>query len=299
MDVAITGASGLIGSALRQHLEARGDRVIPVVRRRPESGEDVIEWHPERDEIDASAFAGLDAVVNLAGESIGARRWSAEEKRRLVESRVRSTKLLARTLAHVERAPGVLVSGSAMGYYGSRGNEELRESSPRGDGFLADLASEWGSATAEAEQAGRRVAHVRTGLVLDGDAPALTRMLLPFKLGLGGRLGNGRQFWSWISLVDEVRAITWLLDHDIAGPVNLAGPMPVTNAEFTRALGRVLHRPTLLPVPKLALHVLLGGQLADELLFSSLRVVPEVLVRSGFAFEHTTVDAALAAALKR
>ena len=299
MDVAVTGSSGLIGTALRKHLEARGDRVIPVVRRQVTSGEDAIEWHPERDEIDANALAGIDAVVNLAGESIGARRWSAEEKRRLIDSRVRSTQLLARTLAQVERPPAVLVSGSAMGFYGSRGDEELRESSPRGDGFLADLASAWESATATAERAGRRVAHVRTGLVLDRHAPALTRMLVPFKLGLGGRLGSGRQYWSWISLADEVRAITWLLDHDIAGPVNLVAPAPITNAEFSQALGRALHRPARLPVPKIALEVLLGRQLADELLFSSQRLVPEVLMREGFEFEHVTIDDALAAVLER
>jgi len=297
MDVAITGSSGLIGTALCRHLEQRGDRVIRVVRRAPQPGEDAIEWHPERDEIDAGGFEGIDAVVNLAGESIGARRWSTEQKIRLIETRVRSTTLLSRTLAQASRPPATLVSGSAMGYYGDRGSAELRESSAQGSGFLADLAAAWEAATEEASRAGRRVAHVRTGLVLDAEAPALTRMLLPFKLGLGGRLGSGRQFWSWISLADDVRAITWLLDHDIAGPVNLVGPAPVTNAEFSRALGRALHRPALLPVPKLALRLLLGRELADELLFASQRVLPEVLLGSGFAFEHETIDAALAAAL--
>jgi uncharacterized protein (TIGR01777 family) len=297
MDVAVTGSSGLIGTALCRHLEQRGDRVIRVVRRTPQPGEDAIEWHPDRDEIDAKAFEGLDAVVNLAGESIGARRWTQEQKARLIDTRVRSTTLLSRTLAEATRPPATLVSGSAMGYYGKRGDEELLESSAPGRGFLADLARAWEEATAAAVRAGRRVALVRTGLVLGGDAPALTRMLLPFKLGLGGRLGNGRQYWSWISLADEVRAIAWVLDHDIAGPVNLVGPAPVTNAEFSRALGRALHRPAVLPVPKVALRVLLGHQLADELLFASQRVTPDVLRRSGFTFEHATVDAALAAAL--
>lgn len=299
MEVAVTGSSGLIGAALCRHLEERGDRVVRVVRRSPEPGEDVIEWHPDRDEIDSGAFDGLDAVVNLAGESIGARRWSAEQKRRLIDTRVQSTRLLSRVLARSSRAPATFVSGSAMGYYGSRGDEELVESSPPGQGFLAELASAWEAATAEASAAGRRVTHIRTGLVLGADAPALTRMLLPFKLGAGGRLGNGRQYWSWISLIDEVRAIAWVLDHDdISGPVNLVGPAPVTNAEFSRALGRALHRPTLLPAPRLALEVLLGRELAGELLFSSQRVVPDVLLRSGFRFEHATVDAALAAALQ-
>jgi uncharacterized protein (TIGR01777 family) len=297
MEVAVTGSTGLIGTALCRHLEERGDRVVRVVRRRPRPGEDVIEWHPERDELDSGAFDGLDAVVNLAGESIGAHRWNAEQKRRLIDTRVQSTRLLSRVLARSASGPATLVSGSAMGYYGSRGDEELVESSGPGQGFLAELAGAWEAATAEASAAGRRVAHVRTGLVLGADATALTRMLLPFKLGLGGRLGNGRQYWSWISLTDEVRAIAWLLDHDISGPVNLVGPAPVTNAEFSRALGRALHRPALLPVPKLALRVLLGRELADELLFSSQRVVPDVLLRAGFGFEHQTVDAALAAAL--
>ncbi|MEO8697862.1 MAG: TIGR01777 family oxidoreductase [Acidimicrobiales bacterium] len=297
MEVAVTGSSGLIGTALCRHLQARGDRVVRVVRRSPKPDEDAIEWHPERDEIDAGAFEGLDAVVNLAGESIGAHRWNAKQKQQLIDTRVRSTRLLSRVLAQSASGPGILVSGSAMGYYGDRGDEELVESSPPGQGFLAELASAWEAATAAASDAGRRVAHIRTGLVLDGEATALTRMLLPFKLGVGGRLGNGRQYWSWISLTDEVRAITWLLDHDISGPVNLVGPAPVTNAEFSRALGRALHRPALLPAPKPALELLLGRQLADELLFSSQRVLPDVLLRSGFRFQHETVDAAIGAAL--
>ena len=299
MEVAVTGSSGLIGTALCRFLEARGDRVVRVVRRSPRPGEDAIEWQPDRDQIDAHGFDGLDAVVNLAGESIGARRWSAEQKRRLIDTRVQSTRLLSRTIAQSNRGPAIFVSGSAMGYYGDRGNEELLESSGPGDGFLAELAGAWEAATAEASGPGRRVVHIRTGLVLDADAPALTRMLLPFKLGLGGRLGDGRQYWSWISLTDEVRAIAWLLDHDLEGPVNVVGPAPVTNAEFSRALGRALHRPALLPVPKPALRVLLGHELADELLFSSQRVVPAVLLRSGFTYEHQTIDAALLAALNR
>jgi uncharacterized protein (TIGR01777 family) len=299
MDVAVTGSSGLVGSALRRHLEGRGDRVVPVVRRPVEPREDAIEWHPERDEIDAKAFNGIDAVVNLAGASIGERRWTTAQKRRLVESRVRSTRLLAATLAEIERPPAVLVSGSAMGYYGSRGDEELRESSAPGTGFLADLVQQWESATAAAEQAGRRVAHLRTSLVLDRNAPALTRMLVPFKLGVGGRLGNGRHYWSWITSTDAARAIAWILDHDLAGPVNLASPSPVTNAEFSRALGRVVHRPAVVPVPRPAVQVLLGRELVAQLLFASQRLVPEVLVRSGFRFEHETIDEALTAVLSR
>jgi uncharacterized protein (TIGR01777 family) len=298
MDVAITGSTGLIGGALRRHLEQRGDRVIAVVRRPVTPGDDAIEWHPERDEIDASAFSGIGAVVNLAGESIGARRWSAAQKRRLVESRVRSTRLLASALAEIDRPPSVLVSGSAMDFYGSRGDEPLRETCPRGDGFLADLANEWEHATESAEKAGRRVTHLRTSLVLDRDAPALTRMMRPFKLGVGGRLGNGRQYWSWITSLDAARAIAWIIDNDLSGPVNLASPSPVTNAEFARALGRVLHRPALLPAPKPAVQLLLGAQLADELLFSSHRLVPEALLSSGFRFEHGTIDEALAAVLR-
>jgi uncharacterized protein (TIGR01777 family) len=299
VDVAITGSSGLIGTALCRVLEQRGDRVVRVVRRPPRPGEDAIEWQPERDQLDARALEGLDAVVNLAGESIGARRWNPAQKRRLIDSRVRSTQLLSRALATAAHPPGTLVSGSAIGYYGDRGAEELRETSARGDGFLAELAGAWESATEEATRAGRRVAHIRTGIVLDGDDGALKRMLLPFKLGVGGRLGNGRQYWSWISLADEVRAIVWVLDHDIAGPVNLAGPAAVTNADFSRALGRAMHRPALLPTPKPALQVLLGKELAGELLFASQRVIPEVLLRSGFTFEHETLEAALSAVFQK
>jgi len=299
MDVAVSGSSGLIGSALCRYLEERGDRTIRIVRRAPQPGEDAIEWHPDRDELDAGAFEGVDAVVNLAGASIGAKRWNTEEKRRLIDSRVRSTTLLSRALAHAANPPATFVSGSAVGYYGDRGNEELPESSGPGTNFLAELAAAWEAATEQAERAGRRVVHLRTGIVLDRAASALSRMLLPFRLGLGGRLGSGRQFWSWISLTDEVRAIAWALDHDLTGPLNLVGPKPVTNAEFSRALGRALHRPALVPAPKPALRLLLGGELADNLLFTSLRVVPTALLASGFAFEHETVEAALAAALSR
>lgn len=299
MDVAITGSSGLIGSALRRHLESRGDRVVAVVRRAVHAGEDAIEWHPERDEIDAEGFRGLDAVVNLAGESLGAKRWSDAQKRRLVDSRVRSTRLLATTLAKIDRPPSVLASGSAMGYYGNRGDELLHETSGPGSGFLAELVGQWEAATAPAQEAGLRVAHLRTSLVLDRDAPALTRMILPFKLGVGGKLGDGRQYWSWITSSDAARAIAWVLDHEIAGPVNVATPSPVTNAEFSRALGRALHRPAMIPAPKPGLQLLLGRELADELLFASQRLTPEVLVESGFRFEHETIDDALAAILRR
>ena len=299
MDVAITGSTGLIGTALCRFLGQRGDRVIRVVRRSPQPGEDAIEWHPDRDELDAAALDGVDAVVNLAGESIGARRWNAEQKRRLINTRVQSTTLLSRALAQAANPPSVFVSGSAVGYYGDRGDEELRESSDRGTGFLSDLAAAWEAATEPAERAGRRVVHVRTGIVLDREASALKRMLLPFKLGLGGRLGSGRQYWSWISLTDEVRAIAWALDNDLAGPLNLVSPNAVTNAEFSKALGRVMHRPALLPAPKFGLHVLLGGEFADELLFASQRAVPQRLISSGFTFEHETVDAALTDALTR
>jgi len=299
MDVAVTGSSGLIGTALCRFLEQRGDRVVRVVRRSPQPGEDAIEWHPDRDELDAGALEGVDAVVNLAGESIGARRWSAEQKRRLIDTRVRSTMLLSRALAQAVNPPSVFVSGSAVGYYGDRGDEELRESSGRGTGFLSDLASAWEAATEPAERAGRRVVHVRTGIVLDREAAALKRMLLPFKLGFGGRLGSGRQYWSWISLADEVRGIAWALDNDVRGPLNLVSPNPVTNTEFSKALGRVMHRPALLPAPKFGLHVLLGHEFADELLFASQRAVPHALMSSGFTFEHETVGAALTDALTR
>ncbi len=299
MDIAVTGATGFIGTALVDALRADGHRVATLVRRAPAAGQDAVRWDPAAGTIDAASLEGIDAVVHLAGEPIGARRWNDEVKRRILDSRVQGTDLLARTLADLDRPPAVLLSGSAIGIYGERGDEVLTERSPAGTGFLADVVTAWEAATAPAAAAGIRVAHLRTGIVLAPGGGALAKVLPLFRFGLGGRLGPGTQWWSWISLTDEVRAIRFLLDADVAGPVDLTAPQPVTNAAFTKDLGSVLGRPTVLPVPKFGPSLLLGSELATELLFTSQQVLPAVLEDAGFAFEHAALTDALRAELRR
>jgi uncharacterized protein len=294
MHIAITGSTGLVGTALRRSLEADGHDVVPVVRGSDREG---VRWDPQGGRIDASGLEGLDAVVHLAGEPIAARRWSEEQKRRIRDSRVEGTQLLAGTLAGLDRPPAVLVSGSAIGFYGERGDEVLHEASPKGDGFLADVVDDWEAAAAPADAAGIRVARIRTGIVLDREDGALAKMLPLFKLGAGGRFGSGRQWWSWISIDDQVRAIRFLVDHDVRGPVNLTAPAPVTNRQMTEALGRVLGRPTLLPVPSFGPKLLLGKELAENLLYGSTRVEPRALERAGFSFSHPDIETALRAIL--
>lgn len=299
MDVAVTGSSGLIGSALVRSLEADGHTVVPVVRRPARPGERAVSWDPSAGTIDAAALDGIDAVVHLAGEGIAAKRWSAEQKRRILDSRTHGTVLLAGALAGLERPPSVLLSGSAIGYYGDRGDEVLTEASDPGDIFLSEVCVAWEAAAQAAVDAGIRTAFLRTGIVLDADGGALAKTLPLFKLGLGGRLGPGTQWWSWISLSDEVRAIRFLLEADLAGPVNLTGPTPVTNADFTTALGEVLGRPTKVPVPRFGPKLVLGGELAEQLLFASQRVQPTVLEGAGFTFDHPDVTSALRAVVGR
>jgi uncharacterized protein (TIGR01777 family) len=296
VDVAVTGSSGFLGTALIGALRAGGHQVRRVVRHRP-TADDQVGWDPQAGTIDLDALAGVDAVVHLAGESIGARRWSDEQKRRIQESRTRGTALVAQAVAELDPRPQVLLSASGMNYYGDRGDDEVTEADPPGSGFLADVCVAWEAAARPAIDAGVRTAFLRTGLVLDAGGGALAKMLPLFKLGLGGRLGSGRQWWSWISLEDEIGAMLHLLGADVAGPVNLTAPGPVTNADLTRGLGHVLHRPTLLPVPRIGPRLLLGAELADTLLFTSLRVQPEVLLSSGYAFRHPTLEPALRAAV--
>ena len=300
VDIAITGSSGLIGTALRESLVRHGHRVLRVVRSAPH-GSDEIAWDPMAGTIDAAGLEGLDGVVNLAGAGIADKRWTDDRKRELVESRTRGTALLARTLAGLERKPRVLVSGSAVGYYGSRGDEKLTETSPPGDDFLAQLCVDWEAATAPASDAGIRVAVIRTGVVLSAKGGPLGKTLSLFKLGLGGKIGSGREWFSWISIDDEVGAIEFLLDPgcSLGGPVNLGGPEPVTNSEYTKAVGHALHRPTVIPVPKLAPRLLLGGELADALLGPSQRMLPAALESAGYVFQHRTVDEAVRAVLDR
>ena len=293
MKIAITGASGLIGRALTTSLIAEGHQVIPVIRRPNPATPDAIEWNPAAGTIQASKFEGVDGVVHLAGAGIGDKRWSESYKREILESRTKGTELLARTLASLAAPPSVLVSGSAIGFYGDTADAAVDETAPAGDDFLAKVCVDWEAAAAPAAAAGIRVPFLRTGIVLTADGGALAKMLPLFRFGLGGRMGSGKQWWSWISMADEVGAIRWLLDHDISGPVNATAPTPVTNSQFTKALGEAMHRPTLAPVPSFGPKLLLGAELADALLFTSTRVVPGVLEASGYPFAHPTIDTAL------
>ncbi len=293
MKIAITGASGLIGRALTTSLIAEGHQVIPVIRRPNPATPDAIEWNPAAGTIEASKFEGVDGVVHLAGAGIGDKRWSESYKREILESRTKGTDLLARTLASLAAPPSVLVSGSAIGFYGDTADAAVDETAPAGNDFLAKVCVDWEAAAAPAAAAGIRVPFLRTGIVLTADGGALAKMLPLFRFGLGGRMGSGKQWWSWISMADEVGAIRWLLDHDISGPVNATAPTPVTNSQFTKALGEAMHRPTLAPVPSFGPKLLLGAELADALLFTSTRVVPGVLEASGYPFAHPTIDTAL------
>jgi hypothetical protein len=290
--VVITGATGLIGTALVKALQARGDEVTRLVRRAPATGE--ARWDPATGQIDAAALEGQEAVVHLAGVGIADKRWTDEHKRAVIDSRLQGTTVLARTLANLADKPKVMASASAVGYYGVRGDEVLTEDAEAGTGFLADTCKQWEAATAPAEDAGIRVAHFRTGIVLSDDGGALKPMLLPFKLGLGGRIGSGRQWWSWIAIDDEVGAILHLIDtNTLRGPVNLTAPNPVTNDEFTRTLNRVLHRPTLLPTPTFALKAMFGSEAVDEMFLGGQRVVPARLQADGYAFRHAQLEGAL------
>ncbi len=298
MQVAVTGASGLIGTVLCTALRTAGHDVIRVARG-DASAADAIGWDPAAGTIDAAGLEGVDGVIHLAGAGIADRRWTDEQKRLILESRTKGTGLLATTLADLDRPPKVLVSGSAIGFYGDRGDEVLTETSEAGSGFLADVCVQWEAATRPAADAGIRVAHARTGLVLSTEGGALQKMLPLFRLGLGGRLGSGRQWWSWISIDDEVGALMWLLDSDRSGAVNLTAPNPVTNADFTSTLGSVLGRPTWLPVPGFGPKLVLGSELADELLFTSVRVEPQALLDGDYRFHHAGLEPALRAVLGR
>lgn len=292
MDIAITGSSGFIGTALVAALTDAGHRVRRVVRRVP-SRADEIRWDPEAGTIDAASLAGVDAIVNLAGEGISNKRWSDEQKRRIRESRTKGTRLISETAAGLDPRPSVLISGSGIDYYGDRGDEELTEASPPGTGFLAEVCTAWEAATQPAVDAGIRTAVLRTGIVLHPGGGALPRMLPLFKLGLGGRFGHGRQWWSWITLEDEIGAIVHALDTDVSGALNCVAPQSVTNAQFTRALARVLHRPAVVTVPRLGPSVLLGAELVQSLLYDSHRVLPAGLVDSGYRFAQPALEAAL------
>lgn len=292
MRIAITGSTGLIGSALVSHLRTAGHETISLVRRAPTSPAEV-QWDPSRGILNAKDLEGVNAVVHLAGAGIGDKRWTESYKREILESRTKSTELLAQRLTEVEIKPSVFLSGSAIGIYGPRGDEELSENASHGSTFLADVCERWESATGPAQAAGIRTAHLRTGIVLSTQGGALKKQLPLFKLGLGGRFAKGDQWQSWISITDEIRAITHLLTSSLEGPVNLTAPEPVTNGEFTRVLASVVKRPAILPIPSFGPKLLLGGELADALLFTGQRVIPTALMRDGFVFTHSTLESAL------
>jgi len=299
MDIVISGASGLIGTALSKELRAQGHRPIALVRRAPKAGADEIEWKPSAGSIDAASLEGVDAVVHLAGAGIGDKRWSDERKKVIRESRTKGTSLLATTLAGLTRPPSALVSGSGIGYYGTRGDTKLTETEPAGDGFLADVCVEWEGATAPAVEAGIRTSFARTSVVMSNAGGTLKKQLPLFKLGLGGRFGSGEQWLSWISLNDEVRALIFLVENDISGPVNMCSPNPVTNLEFTKTLGSVLNRPTIIPVPLFGPKLLFGSELVEQLILASQRGTPSVLADAGFTFEDPDLEPALRSILNK
>ena len=296
MRVAVTGSSGLIGRALVDSLHRDGHQVHRVVRDRDRATGGDIYWSVADGEIDAAAFEGVDAVVHLAGEPIG-RRWTDAQKQRVRDSRVDGTRLLSDALASLSDRPAVLVSQSGANYYGDRGDQPLPEGSGPGSGFLAEVCQAWEQAADPARDAGIRVVHPRTGVVMAEEGPLIEKVELPFKLGVGGRVGSGQQWVPWVSLEDEVRALRFLVDTDsVVGPVNVVGPEPVRNVEMTKALGEVWHRPTVLPVPVVALRVLYG-EMGVTLATESVRAVPETLRDAGFEWRHPDLRTALHAAL--
>jgi len=296
MNILITGASGLIGNALTKHFSESGHHVIPLVR---EHSVNPFSWQPDKGLINLDHSVNLDVVINLAGPGVADKRWSSTRKRQLLESRVNGTRLLSEALARREQKPQILISASAIGYYGPRDEEPVDESSESGSGFLAEIARQWEAATEAAENAGIRTVHSRFGIVLSEDGGALARMLLPFKLGLGGVIGTGKQMMSWISIHDLTRVFDFLIDRqEISGAVNIVAPSPVSNREFTQVLGKVLGRPTFLPMPTLQAR-LLFGEMAEEILLTGARVLPTRLLNSGFKFAEPDLERALRAVLHR
>ena len=298
MRVAITGGTGYVGSALRRLLETRGDEVIVVRRGRPADTSAM--WDPGRGWFASGALEGVDAVVHLSGASIAAQRWTASRRAELRSSRVDSTRVLVDHLRSLNRPPRVLVTASATGYYGNSGAAERTEEGPQGSGFLAELVADWEQEAERASEVGIRVVHARIGPIIARDSELIRRILLPFRLGLGGSLGSGRQWFSWVSTEDVARGIVFMIDQaTLSGPVNLVAPRAATNREFTKALGRALRRPTLFPVPAFVLRAVFGRALADEAVLSDQRVVPAKLLAAGFEFVHPTIEHALDAAFAR
>ena len=292
MRIAVTGSTGLIGKALLSHLRDNGHETVALVRRAPQSAPEV-QWDPTRGTLNAKDLEGVQGVVHLAGAGIGDKRWTDSYKKEILESRTKSTALLATRLTELEQQPTVFLSGSAIGIYGPRDSEVLGEDATHGNTFLANVCEEWESAASPAVTAGIRTAFLRTGIVLSPKGGALKKQLPLFKIGAGGKFGNGKQWQSWISITDEVRAITHLLTSTLAGAVNLTAPTPVTNAEFTKTLAKVLRKPAFMAIPPVGPKLLLGSELADALLFTGQRVVPNALLADGFRFSHSTLEEAL------
>lgn len=296
MRILISGSHGLVGTALIKALEAEAHEVYRLVRYAPNS-ENEIEWSPDRYSIAISRIEGFDACYHLAGESIASGRWNDEKKKKIRESRVKGTKLLADALANLERPPKTLICASAIGYYGNRGEESLTETSAPGNDFLANVCVEWEQATEHARDKGVRVVNTRFGIILDKEGGALEKMLPPFRMGIGGRIGDGKQWMSWIALADVIGALQFVLSNEsLSGPVNFVAPNPVRNAEFTRTLGRVLSRPTIFPIPAFGVR-LVFGEMADALLLTSQRVSPTKLAESRFQFRHSNLESALRSVL--
>ncbi|WP_030933672.1 TIGR01777 family oxidoreductase [Streptomyces sp. NRRL B-24720] len=294
--IAVTGSTGLIGTALVRSLRVDGHDVVRLVRRPARAGDEV-EWDPKRGYVDGAGLVGCDAVVHLAGAGVGDHRWTEEYKQEIRDSRVLGTEAIAQAVASLDVPPKVLLSGSAIGYYGDTGDRAVDESAPPGEGFLPSVCVEWEAAAAPAEEAGVRTAFARTGLVVGREGGAWGRLFPLFRAGLGGRLGNGHQYWSFIALHDHIAALRHILDTpSLSGPVNLTGPAPVTNGEVTAAMGRVLRRPTLFAVPAPALRIALGDFAEDVL--GSQRVLPRRLLESGFSFAFPGIDASIRAALR-
>ncbi|MFD9823341.1 TIGR01777 family oxidoreductase [Streptomyces violascens] len=294
MKIAVTGSTGLIGAELVRSLRADGHEVLRLVRREAE-GPDEVEWDPARQYVDTAGLVGCEAVVHLAGAGVADHRWTAAYKKEIRDSRVLGTAAVAEALASLDTPPKVLVSGSAIGYYGDTGGRPVDESAPPGDGFLSRVCVEWEEAAAAAEEAGIRTVFARTGLVVARDGGAWAKLFPLFRAGLGGRLGSGRQYWSFIALHDEVAALRFLVDTEsLSGPVNLTAPEPVTNREVTAAMSRALHRPALLPVPAAAMRLAVGEAASDAL--SSQRVLPARLLSAGFRFAFPSVEGAIGAA---
>jgi uncharacterized protein len=287
MRILVSGSHGLVGKALISSLRSDSHEIVRLVRNKP-SGATEIEWHPNEGRLDAKSLEGLDAVVHLAGESIASGRWTDEKKRAIRDSRVKGTALLSDALAQLSQPPSVFLSASAIGYYGDRGDELLTEESAPGDDFLADVCVAWENATRPAIEKGIRTVHARFGVILDAKEGALAKMLTPFRMGIGGRVGHGKQWMSWIDIEDVVNGLRFVLESSVTGPVNFVAPNPVTNAEFTKTLGRVLSKPTLFPIPAFGVR-LAFGEMGDALLLSSTRVKPGVLQH----FAYPTLDSAL------